>query len=178
MKTEDKLNSVRKDYDETKTRINELEELKKSLEKNEIVIKYLLVTKELVKLTNKEKKLVDETQNLKIKLCYEKYGGHFYVTDKQKKGNSWENETMVTCIHCGIKEKIYKHIYVETDTRDCLYPTTEKLLINVHGVYVDDELEEAKKIYDEIKGKFPDATDDIIEEQIALVKKMKGGKLC
>lgn len=178
MSVQERLNDALEASELLTKEINEAEELKISLESNQIIIKYLSIINKISDLKSKEMELDKTIYNLKIKLCKEKYGGHFYVVDRQKSNGSWPKETMVTCIHCGVKENINEHIYVERDTRDCLSPTTERLLINVHGFYVDDELEEVKKIYDGIKERFPGALDDDIGKQISFVKKMKGGKLC
>ena len=40
------------------------------------------------------------------------------------------------------------------------------------------KITELKRIYDQFMDEYPKATDEDIENQIALVKKMRGGKLC
>lgn len=178
MQTEDKLNQLLKKYEEESIRKNDLIKAIEILETKYLIIQYLKSTKELAELRKSEKNNLNEIQSLKIKLCGEKYGGHFHVVDRPKKGDFWENETNVTCIHCGKKTKISEHICLHVDDWDYRDSIEQELLITVQGVYADEELPELKNIYDKVKNEFPNASDDDIGNQIKLIKKMKGGKLC
>ncbi len=174
---EKRLKILDKKINEQQNKIGTLNEIIEELSQDEKVIKYISSIKEINDLNILLDKEKVEMKELKIKLCEEIYGDHFFVSNKPGSGCNWQTDTIVTCIHCGYKENINNFIFRSYD-REYGNLESEKISIKVHGNYLDSELGEVKKIYDETKKQYAESTDEDIENQISLVKKMKGGKLC
>ena len=172
------LKEKQSSYNKLVKRQDEVNSLIESLKDNEAVKQYLLLKKERKEILPREKELKKEIDDLKISLCEQEYGSHFFVSNKKMKDNKYPNCTMVTCIHCGLRRNIEDYIIRTYDSEYTAWVLEERLDIALRGVYKDSEIKSVKNIYDETKTNYPNASDDEISEHIKIVKKMKGGKLC
>lgn len=155
------------------TIINELKE-------DEKVKKYIEVDKEFNSVSYALRNLTEEIKYQEMVQCR-----HYFVItgyNDEFDGHKMDRTIIKTCIHCGLTNRYMDfyndHNFPNYNKINEVFINAEAYNYEVHDFYDYDEIDNVKKEYDKFKAEYPDATDDIIEEHIKLVKKMKGGKLC
>ena len=121
-------------------------------------------------------KLNEDINYLEMQSC-----NHYFVIIS--KGTYFDGHTTQTdyinkCIHCGLTDKYLDGIFPNNCLMNKVIREGGMNNFKSHGYCVEDEIKEVKKIYDRFKNEYKDATDEDIENYIALVRKMKGDKLC
>lgn len=174
--TLEKLNQMKEKLEEYKKEASVLNsEIEKAKEES-IVLKYIENVNRYNKLSFDIKHLSQEINYYEMHNC-----NHYFVTiskDSYFDGHRTQVDYIYKCIHCGLTNKYLDDAFLS----DCLMNRVinEGILdgFKSHGYHDEEEIKELKSIYDKFKSEYPSATDEDIEKHIALVKKMKGGKLC
>ena len=175
-KSTQKLNEMKTKLEQYKKEVDILtSEIEKAKEES-IVLKYIENVNRYNHLSFGIKNLIEEINYYEMHLC-----NHYFLTIGKESyfdGHRTQTDYIYKCIHCGLTNKYLDNLF----DSDCFMNRVIKEGIpggfKSHGYYGEEETKEVKSIYDKFKSEYPSATDEDIENHIALVKKMKGGKLC
>lgn len=178
--TLEELNKKKEKLKLINEKLNTLQPIIKELKDDENVKKYIELSEEFQEACDILVKLIDDVKYQSMYHC-----NHYFVINRQGSyfdGHRYEKTEVRTCIHCGLTDDYMEHYGDDNFSR---YNIMNEVFINssaasapTHGFYDYLEIDSVKKEYDKFKSEYPDATDDVIDEHIKLVKKMKGGKLC
>ncbi len=179
--TLEELNNRKKELEEEKVRIKELDSIIKVLKSEDIVKKYIDADTKHAQSKNKIESLQEQIKYQNMLHC-----DHYFVVNdvvSDFDGHRTDRTEIITCIHCGLTNR-YMNQYFWHDTSKSVQMMNQ-IFIDYncyfwprHGNYSYEEITELKRIYDQFMNEYPKATDEDIEKQMALVKRMKGDKLC
>lgn len=179
--TLEELNKRKKELEEEKVRIKELDSIIKVLKSEDIVKKYIDADTKHAQSKNKIESLQEQIKYQNMLHC-----DHYFVVNdivSDFDGHRTDRTEIITCIHCGLTNK-FMNQYFWKDVSKSVQMMNQIFLDNNcyywprYGNCSYEEITELKRIYDQFMDEYPKATDEDIENQIALVKKMRGGKLC
>lgn len=178
--TSEELNKKKKELQKIQENIEELTLVIDSLKQEDVVKRYVDANEKYIESKNKIEDLQEQIKYQNMLHC-----NHYFVINDVERDYDGHPTGLytVTCIHCGLTNKFMDQYNSTLATKEQeimneIFINNNCYHWNKHGKYSYQELSEIKKIYDKFTDEYPNAKDNDVEKYIALVKKMRGGKLC
>lgn len=179
--SQEELLNMKRTLEEGKKRSQILEEELNDLTRKTLVAKYISLFDEYKSTLNIIKRLEEEIPYQEMLNC----DHYFVITDVEHDfdGHRTDTYNIVTCVKCGLTNRYMNDCCGSYFSFDDSYSKMNEIYklsgcSVIHGYCDYDELDFYKEEYDKFKECYPNASDDDVENYMALVKKIKGGKLC
>ena len=170
----EKLNEMKKKLEESKNEVTVLKSEIEKMKQESIVLKYIENVDRYNKLNFSIKNLNEEINYYEMHNC----NHYFVIISNGSYFDGHRTQTDYKCIHCGLTDKYLDDNFLSNCLMNRVIREGGMNNFKSHGYCDEDEIKEVKKIYDKFKSEYQDASDDDIEKHIALIRNMKGDKLC